>query len=1787
MDGFTIEHLTSQGIDTSSWDEGKLQRFNDFVKLRQTAQNPKEGILGGLEVGAKSSIPMTKAGVGALFGNYDMVTSGLKSYQEVMSELSPELQKRATTLSDPESFTKTLLNMGDDPEAAAVLLGQSLPSSIVNGILAITGGKAASKVLSSGARKAVEMGIFGAGSALNEAGFQILQTMSESGIDITDENQVKAVFEDPELYSALVKDGLKKGIPVGAFDALSYHLAGRHVGAQGLGIKSGLKETAEQAVTGMAGEASGQLLQKGEITDRGSIALEGAFEGVTGVPQAIIQPALRNGIDTFLAPKTKEEAVQEWDYEVDDLASFVERDSTFSQLEDLEGPTPKALGDMEGTTLDTRPVRDRSLEKEVRESVKPKTELVIPKEVLLGTHKQMKSRLMSSTFDELKKKATVNAGIDLSSLEKEKGSKLTKTEVANAILEHYGIVNDETTPDRIQKGRTPASKLKQEKVLDNLPVPEGDTLKQLMSLAKSSPEPNIRNMALEWVHAINSRKNEGSITLPEKESKELDIILTEAKPSTTMESQTELTKPQAIESLKGVKGETQRFNDALKTLIESNQKGIQEDASPVTSTVNPLLQSEQVSEATDKPTPIQIIRQLNSSPTFEKPGNPIQYVTQYNSSGDQRHLVPLVGTVLNSNLLSKSEKSALNLRFPEMVRVLAKEMGVGLDNQALEAVKESSHLQPYLLASLLDSYLNGEIDLKDSPRLKSILEKMKNKLIKEFGPLTPKVTKGMSKAKAISVTESNRQTVKEASSWRALEAYRKLSSDLGVYLDEEPKLVLGNDAFKNASDMSALGAVSRSWDVFRSMPAIARQYPFFQPIMDMYLQRDNFRHTVLQTQLKSAQKLIKQFGEARSRKALEVLEIMSRPHQDTGGQKLKVASSGNVVYRNSEGKLRELDPKTSEAVLAWQGVFKQNLALIAQTVKTDMHQFGIDPTSNDRLLVLNKIDEFRATGQNGSADRLQNGLKLLDVFDEMFSSEEAYFPHIRSRGPYAIAAYAYETDEDGKRAKKPTMVGFYSIKKTMTGAVDEKDLSEVRTRIQEDMREYGQDFVTIDGKPITNAKPFYKTTNALKNILMKSSTNTSLAYEAVSSLLTQKGVDPKVVNDMFDGLKLNHNIEKIFTNLRRKKGYYGYDKDDHLAVVVNYLTTQSSLLTSYRYRPRIDSAFSRISNKLSTSGPAAANLVSKLQRYQEYMTNPEEEWKWIRSLNYWTFLAGNISTAFLQLMSTHLMTVPWVSQMTGFGPDFLRANYKVFTNYVPVSNMLMSNLEGGNLDKLAKTAGISRENAKVLYNLKKLGVLDPGYAVEAVGDVDITLGKSKTTIQKIGRNLANAAGAPMKNTENAGRLNTALLVLDLLNRGNNFEKMGNLLYAKDDGFRARVHNMYKGRVTKEAIIQQAIEENHGVFGKRGRAAFMRGPVGALMFAFQTYPHQMIENLARLAFSRGSQGRKAFIAMMFVYPLLYGGVLAVPMYDTWDWLIKMFAKYTGKRDTNLNLEITRALSDIGLDDDGSTARMIMHGPILSKGLGVDVSQRIGLQAWFQPFLNAFVDPSEAYGGGASDKLVGGFSSFEQNMRQAKSQIREGDDPLSSYTKAFSPTALKNVYKAYDIYSGNIENSRGERVMPPEELLKQGVTSPTGAIDVIWRALGFNPEVISQANEFKYQQGVEDREYTSAYTDYNKKVSRYLQDRVVALKKGDREAAIEAQKQMALVMKDLVEFNKSTRNPKDPEKLMRDVEMAVKKDFYKNMFPLMVSKKDKKVEDVLRRLGLPNLEGLAIGRPEKMP
>jgi hypothetical protein len=176
------------------------------------------------------------------------------------------------------------------------VIGQSMgaawfaaPAGITGAAIGATAGSAIPVLGTIGGAAA---GFAGGTSLALEYSNSLMGALMDSGVDITNEEQLKSAFQSPEKMSEARNYALKRGIPIAVFDMISGKLAGNlfktAAGATAKQvIKAGAKETGVQAVLGGAGEATAQLIADGKLDGR-QIAYEMVAEPVNAIPSAAI-----------------------------------------------------------------------------------------------------------------------------------------------------------------------------------------------------------------------------------------------------------------------------------------------------------------------------------------------------------------------------------------------------------------------------------------------------------------------------------------------------------------------------------------------------------------------------------------------------------------------------------------------------------------------------------------------------------------------------------------------------------------------------------------------------------------------------------------------------------------------------------------------------------------------------------------------------------------------------------------------------------------------------------------------------------------------------------------------------------------------------------------------------------------------------------------------------------------------------------------------------------------------------------------------------------------------------------------------------------------------------------------------------------------------------------------------------------------------------------------------------------------------------------------------------------
>lgn len=229
-----------------------------------------------------------------------------KRVQELTPSLSPEMKKFNET-----QGKEFWANFAANPiESLSNVIGSSL---IVSSPALVTGavGSLAGPV-------GTAIGA-GAGSYNVEVASSLMDVLRETGVDITNPDEVGAAFTDPKKMEMARDLANKRGVPVAIFDAASAGLAGKFIspllkevispGAKQI-LKATGKELALQATAGATGEAAAEFLSGQELSGK-EIAIEGIAEIASGPSEVMSNIRARNKIDTeiqkiFTAEPTSE-----------------------------------------------------------------------------------------------------------------------------------------------------------------------------------------------------------------------------------------------------------------------------------------------------------------------------------------------------------------------------------------------------------------------------------------------------------------------------------------------------------------------------------------------------------------------------------------------------------------------------------------------------------------------------------------------------------------------------------------------------------------------------------------------------------------------------------------------------------------------------------------------------------------------------------------------------------------------------------------------------------------------------------------------------------------------------------------------------------------------------------------------------------------------------------------------------------------------------------------------------------------------------------------------------------------------------------------------------------------------------------------------------------------------------------------------------------------------------------------------------------------------------------------
>lgn len=1689
------DYLSSKGV---SLDDDK---FNQFYSKYQSRKTGTAGdILNRATAGMKSAIASGQM----IFGDYDGASENIKEANALRTE-DPELQERMNKIAESESVSETLGSLVKDPKAAFSYLAESLPLSIGAGLTAIPTGKVANTLVKGGlpVARAVGAGTFGGIIGASEYGATILQTLAEAGVDIENPDEIEAVLIDPEIGPRLKERGLQRGVPIAMFDAVSFGIAGR-LASMGRGVAGKTAaysaEAAAQAGIGGGGEYTAQMVSDGEVTDPAAIGLEIGLGALTGVPQAIVQPALESllqgtpeGSESQIrGPKTNPQQLMDGIVELDTEAAPI--------------TTPEA-----GVT----PPNNTKLESAVRTA----ENRTAPNEIARGTPKQMKSRLMALSKAELTERAIKNAGLDEASV-----TGVGKSEIADKILSRYEI--NQTKPDVVQTPKETAIK-------DATPV-----RKEIPENLKGINEPS-RQELLKVAQA--EIKNDANRPLPE-------LLRLKDKQEAANNWLSQL--PDNVALAKGLTGLSRNKNKLKFTGVNLEKAN-------------------------------QAIKKIKSPNTNDS--------TKTKATGD------LISNLKETGYFAPDEISTLEGKNPELVTYVQDMYNTGKEDgtkELIENLLSSPKTRDAIVGDIFDGYRKGTQAKVDTPTLNRLGRKFSKFINKDIEVPKHRLARDPELAPKEQL-EQNAKDIQEISEYNILKTIEDMKEHYNTpdALDNVIENFVPDRELirKNAS----AGTFKMMWhhiDMVKTIPQLVRENPFMADFFNTYLAKNSVREQLNKNDLNDFALLIKNAGEKKSVAGFAIIDAMTGPHNKSGPQPLIKNEAGQLRFKDKDGQRKVVDPATTQFIYDVHNMYKNKIVLENQMYRKEMaEKFPSIPENSEREALMDKIEEFYALGDDVNAKSLETFVEIFDEQEKLFRSNKTYLPHTRNEGPFAVSTYRKVKDKDsGKETYE--LAGLYSIRADKFGNIDDSHLSEVRQRIEQDQEQDGEAHYSIDGLSPTGSEAFKLNRNFIENNIMRNIKDPAFAYELLGNLLTNKSIDPQVINDVFDTYQLDNESKKFIKNYREKKNYFGYDNGDFIESTIESLLNRNGLITRFMYDRKLSKAATVAKNELTKGNNAGAKVAKTLNKYMDYINSPVDDAAYIRKIGFWYFLAFNPSTSLLQLVSTYINAVPWTLQYQGLG-GYAKTQVQSFTNLPKAVNIRkhMNLLTKPTMEEFMAKTKTDKESAEIFRYLVDRGALSPSFALDYLSTTKNQRKKNRF-LSRNNRNLASKSFDTAKSVgesmiqlpEDVARINSAMLFIDSMKSTKNFEKIGKLLWNKDALFRSTVKTRHEGRITKKAIVEHALGETHIIFGKEARPEMTRSQIGAALFAFQQYPMGIIETHLRLLNSRGAAG-KAAAAGMVVQLVAFGGLTALPMYTTWDWLTQWAQRLTGEEGaTNKELALIKLLDLAGLSESPKIKNFIMKGA-LSSGAGIDISSRIAPQAFFQPFLDVGANPDDSGMAPMSQALqfAGPFSQFLTGGQNALAQMEGGTGVVDALTTNLAPVWMRNLKKAKDLSEGDLRNTRGKRLLPsyeedPRPFDNKTVVERLTGIktkdrdEVVRQAMGLRPNAVSEASRLHYFQSLE----KNAQTGGASKAYGRIADAMIAERKGEKGA----REERLAAIKDAWALNNKSKNPKTWKEFTRTVKSSVRDRIVSEENPLQqrkpISKKTKITEDAYR-YGLPTV------------
>ena len=842
-------------------------------------------------------------------------------------------------------------------------------------------------------------------------------------------------------------------------------------------------------------------------------------------------------------------------------------------------------------------------------------------------------------------------------------------------------------------------------------------------------------------------------------------------------------------------------------------------------------------------------------------------------------------------------------------------------------------------------------------------------------------------------------------------------------------------------------------------------------------------------------------------------EAMDRiAHLQETDQKLETDGNNRLTYVNENGKRVVVNSLDTEYILRvakmFQWVAAKNLIGVKEQLQNFGEQFKEDElTRNTPISKLKEfVERFKASKElsekAGNEEKKkdfeyqENALRQkIEEYENLASyidGKKPYVPHYRY-GTYHFVVY----DKTKPAKKRPGQHEQAHHEAMDYGSKETPSELQLKEKLEELKQIYGD-------KTRYEIAHFIPTYDNIVKFLGREALSTEMVSSLLDSMTENIGAQDLVVNPTakrYMHERLDNMLKARYggASLVQGKPIPGYSREWG-KVLPMYLRSFAIRQAGMEAIPQL----MKLHAEVRKSQDMPEWEKKDFERDLNYVTSPTQDWAQTRAATFSYTLGFNISTMMLQAMNAP--TVIW-SKMFEWDSNAIR-NFGTMVQGGILSRKISWDFRGGKLIerepliKLMKDSWLFRNAPKEQVSMvADMVVANQGrFKVSMLGDV------LEETTQEIIKNreghlelslrrLAKWTGFGIQKAENWSRLSAFLAYTKSLTEpgGVGAERIHRALNSlkKDEYFKPFRESNLDSMSDAEMVSLYSTMEVHGLFGKTGRNVAQRGPLGAVVFTFMTYPMQMMELIKTQMFNRGPAGKKAAFAALGSFFVL-GGMMGIPGYNLatsfYDWLRLLF---TGEKASTSENVKKWAMETFGLDDEEVYA--------IERGIftyaGVDVSKRIGLPIFGEDMLTALmyggdkVDFSR-FAGPLANLWTGAFESFE-----AADRGRYFTDAAANFT----PSVVKNLLQAISYAHHGYETSKGTRLLGPEAF---------SVGDIVAKGIGIQPKIVSRALLNQRAKVLATQRWAGPKSRFTERMARIRMDIFEANQKGDEESARDA-------------------------------------------------------------------------------